>query len=1685
MPKYTPPVPLNDFESAQYDDLYNLFGKDEANKYAFDITSSPVPGAAQARPAPVVAAPATEATPSSPGSPSVMLPAAAYVTPKAVPPIGMQPPSAPIPATREKLINRPGIDELRVKNEAAQVKRIDELTTLYKLSGMKYEDAQARARDEVIKGIEQPRTVEFASKPVRPGTASDFATRGVELAPRLDTARTVIEAFKPQVLESEQQAAGRKRFQADQQRADAMLRAEAAKSGLSVTDVANRMALANSQRALDIARQMYGDAATVAQIKQVEDTLNAPIYAASTELTKGVFAPLTEIPGKVLRGLTETEIRGQRVESQGAAALRDIGGISRVALGGIKAGVMDPLSKAAIAADEGISIQEVDARLQRDRAQQGGASQTVSVNPLGAPVAVGPRSRIDTGDWLKDTAYEIATGRSAVDDYIDLGVSPNAAVVAGVMTEFMLPVSPIGWITDVAPAFGAAKAVAKAGQIAGDAAKAPALYQFFADTARSAADVGLVLEKPTFWQTLTRAADVRTKVATDLAGELSNVATFDKLAAEAAVIGVGNKAKTQLVDFVDDLLSMPRRNLTPTVARIGDELLASGADLTKADEIVPVLQKILRGDAQNPGIVTKIKTVAPGNVQADIVRNTYAAAIKNPAISGGGGDGGEAVVRAAIAETLEKVPDNGWAFMTPSLIIKKTVMTDKAFQTAVSDAVKALPPGASLTDVQKAVETSAKDFLKGKGSVAEPIAMTPGRPETLLPSAPRGGLERLAIPESRRAAVIEAAQDVGASVKGAVAAVDDFLRGGANPNKRVSDTFAGSTFVSGLDNTLTSALNTRMPSATRTMIDKTRSEMTALGMIKTVSFPGQGGGTVGTSSGTLINAIRTQGGLDSYVTARIASDIGDGKLKASTHSAPVTNVPLRTLPQKPTTEKIEGIVQNFFGEGDEGIEFITSEDVMTRLGKIVEEETANADTAAEAVAQSIKRLRDEYPALNKVGRRSPGTVTDDVSGAMLNYVINSECKKIYVDNFFETYPELVEAVSPNSIRNRFINEMNAFGGQITDAEKLDAIKLWDSKFSTESARTEFAELVNDQLKKDFGTAAVEYEILPYHIIDGPAGSAFFDSWLSHPNGYVTSAMTAATDITDNIMPMLGFATMSKLIRPLDEAAAIKFLSDVVKMPIGSTEYKVIRSILPIDDLTKSSTTISDNLIAIRRNPELSGYVSSAFKGILEQVRGQAIQGLTSGTALPNPKFFALNYFGAIPMMAVTSPQTAAVSLGAEGARLVGLKGVNLHDITAGARDARRANEIALTTTTGVPYTYKQLADFLDNNYFGMTERDFAFSNRFGEDVRIATETAPSGMKSSAAASLKDEVMRYLNINGTSLYGRIANQVDINWRKQTFINALMIGEAPNVAQRTATNAIFDYGRIPKEYRQSLSRYMSFLSFWTMSNAEMFSTLFRPNAMKNVAKTIIIQRDLNRGFGEWDYADDANKQRMYSMYLGQDDEDQPTYFVGPQSPVLAPLIDTARLLPALSSIGVDAVNADFAKVWGKSVEGIATVALEKIFTPVIGYLQDIGAIGDAPKSTIVPWQQINFHQAMGQEHFGEWMRSNGVSALPLEDRRVGVPEFNGQQYQYNDDAAMKRAAGLDLAFSLAGVARTWDDAEKVFGVFAPVQGADMKRYSKNKTAFLLQYALGGNLKKGTPEYEFYYAALKSEGYDLNPK
>ena len=78
-------------------------------------------------------------------------------------------------------------------------------------------------------------------------------------------------------------------------------------------------------------------------------------------------------------------------------------------------------------------------------------------------------------------------------------------------------------------------------------------------------------------------------------------------------------------------------------------------------------------------------------------------------------------------------------------------------------------------------------------------------------------------------------------------------------------------------------------------------------------------------------------------------------------------------------------------------------------------------------------------------------------------------------------------------------------------------------------------------------------------------------------------------------------------------------------------------------------------------------------------------------------------------------------------------------------------------------------------------------------------------------------------------------------------------------------------------------------------------------------------------------------------------------------------------------------------------------------------------------------------------------------------------------------------------LGGIGRSITDLQKGYaamGMKPPfsdvdMSGVDMKRFGNNKAMFLMQYGLGGNLKKGSPEYEFYYQGLRSGGFELAPR
>jgi hypothetical protein len=558
-----------------------------------------------------------------------------------------------------------------------------------------------------------------------------------------------------------------------------------------------------------------------------------------------------------------------------------------------------------------------------------------------------------------------------------------------------------------------------------------------------------------------------------------------------------------------------------------------------------------------------------------------------------------------------------------------------------------------------------------------------------------------------------------------------------------------------------------------------------------------------------------------------------------------------------------------------------------------------------------------------------------------------------------------------------------------------------------------------------------------------------------------------------------FLMQNKILRPVTENDIVTFLAKDVYAPVPQSQKTLIESLIgPIDKLRSGKSVIADNLGAIYRNPAsgLGVSVTQAAKSFMDTVRGLSVPGLTAGVPLPNAKFFSLNYFGAPLVMSLTSPGLAAKTILGELSRVIPIRSWQEANLSFTRQMAKTApNDVAFVSTTGIPYTYGQLTKFMDENYFGMTQETFAFANKFGEDVRIELGLDHSGTPASGLDKSRDAVLRYMNVAGTNYYTRVASSVDTGWRQQTFLAALKNGETVEGARRVAANAVMDYGRIPADIRTMARRYMTFFSWFAVSNAEVFSALLRPAAASNIAKGIRAQRDLHRGFGEWTYSGDDFKKRMFSVSVGNYD-DLPAYYVGPENPVIGPLIDQVTIASGLAAIATGNLSP------ARGFEAFSSAIVEKSFTPFLGYLSDIGALGETGATgKVVPARQIAFHRAMGDAHFGDWMRDNNITTVTTDERRVGEPTFYGQQYMYADEAARKKAAFMDFALVMAGLGRALNDYSQMGLILAPPPGTELKRFD-NTGLGVLQYFAAGNLSKGTNEHEAVRNAIISTNVEL---
>lgn len=1673
---------------AAYNDLYDMLGPDAAADYAsqFGITA----------PAPTsVAAPAPTATPApvtlnlqpGPGGGIVNMP------------VGTTPPPVELPEVRIQLQDRPGIPALRMTQDELTEAAIKTRTIVLQRSGLDYDTARKQAEEAVSAVRNAPRTLEFKPKPSKPAGYSELAVRGEEMLPKLSSAEATMQAVIPQVLETESQAEGRRRFEQQQRAAKAEIERLAKSTGrmkkvpdLSISDptatkdvpdldaIIPGLEISNVQRANDILAQQFPDGNVPGGYAKAQQellaALNAPLYAAVNEYTPGRFSvseKFSDVAMDALRGLTQEEKQGRLVETRGAAALRNIGGLTRYGVKALENVIVEPVVKGIVAGlDPSVTYDDLT-RLEEEAIESGGGVSRFSGPGVKYEKGFETRNKLETGSYLKDVAYEVATGRSAIDDYYDAGAPVAVATVLGVITELGLPASPIGYVTDVAaPALRLASKVPYAGaplrgagrglNIIGDLPEAVRLNRLIKDQIKDAPDLARALENPGFLKTWSNVADARVNLAIKVADDASDIAAVTKLVRA----GDGVKIGVRLADVIEGAVD-GTATVNKITGRLWDDFVGAGT-MTESDFIAALR------DPQASGLENDIlrvsKEVNAANIKkltssttADIARNSYATAVKSVDDFDSPRD---AVVRATLAETLEKVPNSKYMFITPRLMVTKELANSKPFQKEIAAAVRALPPDSSIDDVMLQVEKTIKDKFKGT-DIAEPAAMTPPTSEGLLPAAPRGGLERIATPAARRMTVLEGLQDIRDTARA--------LR--PSDAKLVSETFAGSTFVGGTQKTLDTALNARIPVQMRDFLIATKSEIEALGVTKTRIVGGK-------IEGTLIDALRLQGdnALDAYLTARIEADLTDSTtLRASRVTGRVGSEPFSAL-DAGRSEAIETIVYNFFGDS---VNILTDPNVAKIISAAAKDAAENATSAMDAAVSAIATTRANIPELATAGRRGAASFRDDVASAALDYVITQEAKVIFTENFFKNYPELQFNPSQftNNAKVAIFSEIDANVARFL----LDPAKAQDAK---DIINAHFRVDINaQQLAKD---AVVNCDrMIVDGVLDFSRGTIFSrtgpqtNKLLSDLNAMggrviISSAIRGMSDaIRPHAEAVTSFLMQNKILRPVTENDIVTFLAKDVYAPVPQSQKTLIESLIgPIDNLRSGKSVIADNLGAIYRNPAsgLGVSVTQAAKSFMDTVRGLSVPGLTAGVPLPNAKFFSLNYFGAPLIMSVTSPGLAAKTILGELSRVVPIRSWQEANLSFTRQMAKTApNDIAFVSTAGIPYTYGQLTKFMDENYFGMTQETFAFANKFGEDVRIELGLDHKGTPASGLDKSRDAVLRYMNVAGTNYYTRVASSVDTSWRQQTFLAALKNGETVEGARRVAANAVMDYGRIPAEIRTMARRYMTFFSWFAVSNAEVFSALLRPAAASNIAKGIRAQRDLHRGFGEYAYTDDNFKKRMFSVSVGNYD-DLPAYYVGPENPVIGPLIDQVSIASGLAAIATGNLSP------ARGFEAFSTAIIDKSFTPFLGYLSDIGALGETGAlGKVVPARQIAFHRAMGDAHFGDWMRDNNITTVTTDERRVGEPTFYGQQYMYADEAARKKAAFMDFALVMAGLGRALNDYSQMGLILAPPPGTELKRFD-NTGLGVLQYFAAGNLSKGTNEHEAVRNAIISTNVEL---
>jgi hypothetical protein len=469
----------------------------------------------------------------------------------------------------------------------------------------------------------------------------------------------------------------------------------------------------------------------------------------------------------------------------------------------------------------------------------------------------------------------------------------------------------------------------------------------------------------------------------------------------------------------------------------------------------------------------------------------------------------------------------------------------------------------------------------------------------------------------------------------------------------------------------------------------------------------------------------------------------------------------------------------------------------------------------------------------------------------------------------------------------------------------------------------------------------------------------------------------------------------------------------------------------------------------QRNDGLARYALGSVERLYQLGRRSTIGGLLGGFPAPNPRFLNNNIITAPLIMSVTTPGMVEAAIkavpeafarSATGFAEALPPGSKLQELAEGVANwslwkMRKApSDIVFVDGTGKSWTRMAVEEAVRKNNVGMAQTTFEFGDRALEDIRrVARITKGSNGKPLDTTSWFKDVLRYLDPSNKNVWNIWAEEADMAFRENVFVEGLRRGMTQEQASVLARNALLDYGAVSGAERQIVARHILFYSFSRQMMVETVGALLaKPKARESLVKMLRVIQQQHREAQTWLLEPDYAKTRFWNI-RGKDIEGTTTILGGLAVPPVEAFATLSNVLYGLYDLGS----------W-KSKDLVAGTGEALFSAPWFDLYREIietKYIQEAPHG-LVSSKDIMMFKSVG---LWDWAQVYfGIEPIDPSRPVAGEATFDGQQFQFKNAKARIAFKGMVTGALVAGLQRNLRDwAQITVKALGEPQGVELKR------------------------------------------